>query len=145
MQLLNKILTAVLITAILVSIGIIIYINVTPNPRDRFTEFYILNADGKAADYPRQVKSGEPVELILGIVNREMETVSYSVKIMADTTLVKSIDIGVLPNGGKWEQKISFIPITSGTDQKYEFFLYSGDSNQPHIKNPLALILDVNK
>ncbi len=143
MQLWNKILTAVLITAILISISLIIYINAAPNPRDRFTEFYILNTGGKAADFPGQVRSDEPVELILGIVNHEMGTVPYKVKIMAQTTLVKSVDIGVLPNGGKWEQKVSFIPVTRGTGQRYEFFLYSGESDKPHIDSPLVLILDV--
>ena len=36
-QMFNKIFTAVLAAAILVSIGFIIYINTTPNPRDQFT------------------------------------------------------------------------------------------------------------
>jgi uncharacterized membrane protein len=144
MRVLNWILTAILIAAILVSVGIIIYINATPNPRDKFTEFYILNSDGRAANYPGHVKVDEPVELLVGVVNHEMAATSYHVRITSGNNQVKSIEVGTLPNGGKWEQKISFMPLKSGPGQKYEFFLYSGGSNQPHIKSPLVLILDVD-
>jgi uncharacterized membrane protein len=32
--------------------------------------FYVLNAKGIAGDYPQQVKQGEPIELIVGVVKR---------------------------------------------------------------------------
>ena len=46
---------------------------VSPKVGEGFTEFYILALDGKATDYPEEVK------VTLGIVNHEYRQMSYRV------------------------------------------------------------------
>jgi len=140
---LDKILSIFLAVAIVVALGFIIYLEVTPKEDEKFTEFYILSTDGKAQNYPRQAISGEPVEIVLGVINHEYQTASYQVKIKIDDNEVKEINIDVLNNGERWENKISFIPQTVAKRQKVDFYLYKNDKDEPYLKEPLRLYINV--
>jgi len=74
---LDKILTVILLIAIITALAATVYIIVTPKKGEEFTEFYILGPGGKAADYPTDLSVGEKGEVIVGVVNREYENVSY--------------------------------------------------------------------
>jgi len=78
---LDKVLTVILIIAILTSIGTLAYVITHPKPGEAFTEFYILGPGGKAADYPTNLTIGEKGTVILGIVNHEHRNVTYYVQI----------------------------------------------------------------
>ena len=62
--------------------GYLGYIIINPKPGGSFTEFYILNREGEAANFPGQVVSGESVDIIIGIVNHEYKPTSYRVDII---------------------------------------------------------------
>jgi uncharacterized membrane protein len=142
MSLFDRILSAVLIAAITVCTGIIIYLSVTPSANDKFSEFYILNADGKASNYPYDVKTGEPVKLRLGVINHEYRTVNYRILIKQNGAIIKTVDVGLLPDKQKWEEKVDFTVEGNGKSQ-LEFYLFTDDSSEPHIKDPLTLKLDI--
>ncbi|MDI6811475.1 MAG: DUF1616 domain-containing protein [archaeon] len=74
---LDKILTVILIIAIITALAATVYIIVTPKKGEEFTEFYILGPSGKAADYPTDLSVGERGEVKVGVVNHEYESVSY--------------------------------------------------------------------
>ena len=78
---LDRALTAILIIAILTSIGTLAYVVTHPKPGEAFTEFYILGPGGKAADYPTDLFAGENGTVIIGIVNHEHRNVTYYVQI----------------------------------------------------------------
>ena len=80
---LSKTLSIVLVLAILGAVAALIY-TITVAPEEKFTEFYILGAEGKATDYPTQLRIGEEAPLILGIINREQDTISYQIEIKID-------------------------------------------------------------
>jgi uncharacterized membrane protein len=73
----DKILSIILIIAIITALAMLIYVIVTPKRGEEFTEFYILGTGGKAADYPTSLCVGEKGEVIVGVVNHEYEDVSY--------------------------------------------------------------------
>ncbi len=77
----DKVLTALLLIALLACVAATVYIIVTPKPTEPFTEFYILGPKGKAADYPHYLKRGEEASVIIGIVNHEHRMVNYTVTI----------------------------------------------------------------
>ena len=139
----NRFLTIFLAAAVLIVAGIIVYFYSTPAPKDKFTEFYMLNADGSTAGYPHQVAAGVPVRLIIGVVNHEKLSLSYKVKLVNNGAEIASYDIGRLPDGGKWEQAVAFTPRAAGPGQVYEFYLYTNEGNGPYIKDPLVLWLDI--
>ena len=78
---LDKALTVVLIIAIISSIATLGYVITHPKPGEKFTEFYILGPNGKAADYPTELFVGENATVILGIVNHEYRNVTYYVEV----------------------------------------------------------------
>lgn len=138
----NKILSGVLIAAIILCTGFIIYLSVTPAANDKFTEFYILNESGKASDYPFDVQAGQPVRVVLGVVNHEYRTADYKIQIRQNGAIIKSIIVGPLPDKQKWEEKVDFTVEGSGRSQP-EFYLFKDDGEEPHIKDPLTLKLNI--
>ncbi len=81
MSKLDRILTVILVVAIMASIVALIYIIVTPKQGEKFTEFYILGPKGKASDYPTKLRVGQNATIIIGIVNHECRVVNYTVEI----------------------------------------------------------------
>ena len=77
----DKALLIILVVAILGSIGTLGYVLATPKVGERFTQFYILNMEGKATDYPDVLSVGEQGQVIAGIINNEKELTTYRVEI----------------------------------------------------------------
>jgi uncharacterized membrane protein len=63
------------------AIGTLGYVIATPRVGERFTEFYILGQGGRAEGYPRELAVGEEGRVILGITNREHESMGYEIEI----------------------------------------------------------------
>jgi uncharacterized membrane protein len=104
---------------------------------ERFTEFYILGLSGEAIDYPKEIRVGEEGKVIVGIVNREHEVVSYRMEVMIDG--VKNNEVGsiVLDHEQKWEEIVSFIPDKAGDNLKVGFILYMNEEVEPQLETHL--------
>jgi len=140
---LDKVLSIVLVVAIVGAIGTLGYVIAKPKVGEKFTEFYILGPQGKAEGYPTNIQMGEKGEVILGIVNHEQEEMSYQVKMVLDGVEAElkvwlqeedeqrnliddnTVGIGTLANEEKWEGRLLFEPLTVGEGQKLEFMLFS--------------------
>ena len=120
---LDKILSIILIISIILAISATIYIIVTPKEGEKFTEFYILGAGGKASDYPTNLTIGQSGTIIVGIVNHEYSNVTYNLLVKFNGTTVTSKNI-TLTNGQKWEEPLTFNASTLGKNQKLELLLY---------------------
>ena len=142
MSIFDKILSAVLIAAIILCTGFIIYLSVTPSANDKFTEFYILNENGKTSDYPFDVKAGQPVSVVLGVINHEYQPANYKILIKQNGAIINSVIVGPLPDKQKWEEKVNFTVEGRGKSQ-LEFYLFTDDGEEPHIKDPLILKLNI--
>jgi len=141
----NKIISAVLITAIIICVGLIVYLAVTPQPSERFSEFYLLGKEGKASGYPSQVAAEQPVSIIVGIVNHEGRPSDYAVQIKENDAIIKSVTVGELNDGQKWEQPVEFTLSNAGDSRRVNFYLYKDGAELPRIKDPLVLIMKVTE
>ncbi len=128
----DKLITVVLVMAIVIAIGATVYMVKTSPESEDFTEFYMLGENGKAADYPSQLMVGQKGTVILGIVNREHDSMMYRAEVTIDEEEINGIDSISLDHKEKWEQPVIFAPIRSGTGQKVEFMLYKGDNSEPY-------------
>lgn len=137
----NRVFSIILVVVILGALGSLSYFIAKPKV-ETFTEFYILGLDGKAIDYPKEIRVGEEGKIIAAIVNHEHEVVSYRVEVRIDE--VKNNEVGpfVLDNEQKWEGIVSFTPDKAGDNQKVTFFLYKNGEDEPYLK-PLHLWIDV--
>ena len=129
---LDRILSIILMAAILGAIGTLGYVIATPKVGEKFTEFYVLGLEGKATDYPSEMKVGEEGRVIVGIINREHETVSYRMEVRIDGAKNNEVGPIVLGDEQKWEEIVSFTPHRAGDNQKAEFLLYKEGQSEAY-------------
>jgi uncharacterized membrane protein len=119
----DKILTVILIISIVLTISMTAYVIVTPKEGEKFTEFYVLGPEGKAEDYPTNLKVGEEGEVIIGVVNHEYTNTSYQLEVRLNGTVIDKKSIELMHNE-TWESPFTFRATRAGEDQKLEFLLY---------------------
>ena len=128
----DKILSIILVVAIVGAIAALGYVIAAPKLGESFTEFYILGSEGKAEGYTKELVVGEEGKLVVGIVNREQETVSYRVEITIDGARHGEIGPVVLHHEDRWEREVSFIPTQLGDNQKVELLLYKQGQSEAY-------------
>ncbi|MGB2728529.1 MAG: DUF1616 domain-containing protein [Halobacteriota archaeon] len=136
----DRILSVILIISIILAISMTVYVVVTPKEGEKFTEFYVLGPNGKADDYPTNLKVGEEGKVIIGIVNHEYANVTYPLEVRLNGEVIdeKSID---LTHNETWESPFTFRTTKAGEDQKLEFLLYKNREPEPY--RSLHLWVDV--
>ena len=79
--------------------------------------------------------------MIVGIINREYEPVTYRAEVVIDG--VKNNEVGpvTLEHDGEWAEVVSFTPERGGDNQKVEFLLYR--QGQSEVYQGLHLGVDV--
>ena len=141
----SKIIAGILIAAILICVAAIVYLVVTTQPSESFSEFYLLDQEGRAAGYPSQAVAGQPVSVIMGVVNHEGKPCDYTIQIKQNDAIIKSITVGKLNDGQKWEQPVELTLNHVGDLQKVNFYLFMDNGAAPRIKDPLVLIIKVTE
>ena len=132
-NLLNKILTVVFAVLIVAAIAAIVWLAVVPEKGERFSEFYILGPNGKAADYPSDVQAGSAATVTVGIVNHEHEAAAYHVLVENDNITIGQADNITLSDGQKWEEPVNFTPTKAGDNQTIDFLLYKNEGANPYL------------
>ncbi len=78
---LDRALVIALAASIITAAGTLVYVIAAPQPKERFSEFYILGPGGNVSGYPTLLNVSQPGMLVLGISNHEAAGVSYSVRV----------------------------------------------------------------
>jgi uncharacterized membrane protein len=82
---LDRALSIILVIAILAAIITTVYVIAVPKEGEKFTEFFVLGKDQKAADYPSHIMAGENNTLYIGIGNHEYKNITYTVETYLET------------------------------------------------------------
>ncbi len=77
---LDRVLSVVLVVAILVAIGTAVYVLSVPREGERFTEFFILGSNGTAFDYPDRIAPGQNYSVFVGVGNHEYRNTRYTIE-----------------------------------------------------------------
>lgn len=128
----------ILIFIIIGSIGII-YTIFSPG-NEKFTEFYLLGANGKAGDFPTNLTPSQTGNLTVGVANHEQETANYRIVIKNNDQIFKEENI-TLQNDEKKEIQIKF-KLDQPGQYKIEFNLYKMPNNEK-IYRSLFLLVNV--
>lgn len=80
---LDKLVSWVLLIAVVAAIGLTIFLTQLPPREEPFTEFYLLGNDGIAEDYLYDLRAGRGEPVIIGVTNHEGVATSYVVEVWA--------------------------------------------------------------
>ena len=136
------VLSLLLIIVVVSSVGLIGYHLINPNSSEKYTDFYLLDENGKVFNYPVNVKLGQNVIVTIGLVNKEQEETEYSVEVLMNGTKISDIGTIQLNSNQTWEDTYSYIATKLGTDERLDFVLYKDQSLQPYL-NPLYIWFNV--
>ncbi len=142
-NLLGKVLSVVLVFTVIGLLGVIVYTIAVPRTSDQYTEFYVLNMEGKATNYTDELRPGETGYVILGVINHERQVVSYTIEIQIDGKTSDTVGPMTLEHEEKRESVVEFKPQKIGARQKVEFLLFRDESNEPYLR--LHLWINVNQ
>ncbi len=143
---LDRNLSILLVVAILAAVSTTIFVIAVPKEGEHFSEFYVLGANGKAADYPTLFAPNTSQWVTLGIGNHEYRDVAYTVETHAfnqtfdPVTNTSSIDRELLldsyrvtvPNNQTDEHRVTFRVPNAGYN-KVEFLLFNETVPAPSV------------
>lgn len=111
----------------------------TVMPRQRFTEFYVMNHEGRLLNFPQRLTPGEAFSLRIGVGNFEGRQQEYVLRLPHVT---ESLSVPSLADEQSWETDITlYAPEELGSSYLY-FGLYRPyDLEQPY--RSLRLSIDV--
>jgi uncharacterized membrane protein len=108
------------------------YAMLAPDPTARTTEFYALGAEGLAENYPREVAPGQPMQVRLGIANREGADARYRVEARSGGELLAAAGPLDVADGATWQAPLRYSLPRAGDDQLVEILLFRGDDAAPY-------------
>ncbi|MCE5337760.1 MAG: DUF1616 domain-containing protein [Methanomicrobiaceae archaeon] len=127
----NRVLSIILVAALLVAIGTTVFIVVTPKEGEKFTEFYILGPKGKAADYPTEFMAGTPQTVIIGIGNHEYREVTYTVETFAvESRFDDATNQSTVVSAMLLDRFSVTVPNNQTVEQPYSFRIMDPDTNR---------------
>lgn len=141
----DTILTIILIITVVIAVGMIYYVITTPKIGERFTEFYVLDINGKADNYQTQLNLSSDLNsdatYLIGVSNHEYGVVNYTMRVVLDNAMLSTREI-VLDHNQTWEQNVTMRPskawsgiIPTGTNLKLEFLLFKENNfTEPYRK-----------
>lgn len=77
-DIIDKALVVATVGLLMASGVLAVHIATTPRTGEQFTEFYVLGENGMADDYPTNLTVNETGRIIIGAINREHESVDYT-------------------------------------------------------------------
>ena len=135
-------LMALLLVACIVGAGFgLNYVLNAPRGSDLYTEMYILGLESDIGEYPYEVAPGEVVEVTLGVINNEQQTVEYRLEIIIDNEIYTEAGPFSLDDDREWRQAVSFTPDTAGR-QQVEFRLYRSDRDGMYLSTHMWINVD---
>lgn len=132
MSALDKTIMATIAVFIIVALVSMFYIVTRPLTVEKFTEFYILGPGGKAESYPGHIKPGVEEQVIVGIVNQEHVSATYTAEVRMNGYLKKSLGPRQLSHSQKWEEHVGLYVLEPHEKLKVEFLLYKDRERDPY-------------
>ncbi len=133
----DKILTIILVITMIIAVCSLFYVITAPKEGEKFSEFYILDENGTAENYPSNLTIGDNGTVIVGVVCREHERTSYTVEIgLVNLT-------GERENRTLWRNNFTLehdqlneiifqFNVSDNGTFKLQFLLYIDDIKEPH-------------
>lgn len=119
----DSILNIILIFTMIIAIGMIYFTITAPKISDKFTEFYIIDADGKTSNYSTDLKLGSASYMDVYVSNHEYKYTNYTIQMVLNKNILISKELA-LDHDEIWEGNMTFVPQTEGINMRLEFLLF---------------------
>lgn len=129
---LNKIVKGALLTILIISIILVIYLVVIHNPGQDYTEFYIVDHNNNTTDFPINISQNSVEKIYIGITNQEHQDINYTIKVKKDN---KTVFTNVKTLKDKENLQFPYYldqTKTKGINQTITFELYKNDTDNPY-------------
>ena len=129
---LNKIVKGALLTILIISIILVIYLVVIHNPGQDYTEFYIVDHNNNTTDFPINITQNYVEKIYIGITNQEHQDINYTIKVKKDN---KTVFTNVKTLKDKENLQFPYYldqTKTKGINQTITFELYKNDTDNPY-------------
>jgi uncharacterized membrane protein len=141
------ILSFILILVACGTIGVLVYVIAVPKTGSAYTEFYLLNSQGVADDYPSEIRIGDTESVIPVVINHENRTADYRIEIQIDNDPDDNIDAVILDtidninlyDDEKYQTPAPFTLQSTGDGQKLYFILFMDGETEPYLKLSLTI------
>lgn len=128
---LSSALTIILAIALIVAVAGTVYIALfPPETAPPFTEYYLLNSEGNASDYPTELAPDETGVVLVGITNHEHDVTDYRSVVAWNGTVTQS-DTLTLPDGQTRETRIELTAPAEPGRYNVSFQLYKDGRDTP--------------
>jgi uncharacterized membrane protein len=129
------------------TIGVLVYVIAVPKTGSDYTEFYLLNSQAAADDYPSDIKEGDTESVIPVVINHENRQVDYRIEIQIDNdpndgiapVILSTIENIHLENDEEYETTASFSPQSMGDGQKVYFVLFKDGESDSYLELSLTI------
>ncbi|MFZ7104781.1 MAG: DUF1616 domain-containing protein [Peptococcaceae bacterium] len=143
-NILERFLSFILVLVALGTIAVLVYVIAIPKTGNDYSEFYLLNSQGVADEYPANLQIGETEYVIPVVINHENRQVEYRIEIRTDngdieSVIVDATDNFILDNDEKYEIPVSFTPQSAGEGQKIYFVLYKDGESESYLELNLSI------
>lgn len=132
----DRMLTGVLLLAVIISLGTAAYVIGMPKSNDHFTELYLLGPNGTTSNYTTKFYLGDEKPFTLDIVNHEKRSVTYDLVAHLDSDANSTEvyrDQFTLADNATLEKMINIKPDRPGTNMRLTFDLYAdGNMTAPY-------------
>lgn len=128
----DKIVRVLLILSVFSVLVSVVYVVAIPKTSQNFTEFYILDEDGKAKDYPRILAVNQEGEVLASIINYEHTNVTYRIQVDIDGYVTSETGPITLEQGQKWEGLLTFSSKSPNEKLKVNFLLFRDEQEEPY-------------
>jgi uncharacterized membrane protein len=123
-------LTIFVALSVLFSVSVLVYSLATPEPREDYTEFYLLGPGGTTQGYPTEFSVGQQKPVTVAIANHENHDENYTLVVnLTDGNTSTTLYSGrqTVANGQTVEKNLSLTPDRTGNNMRIDFLLYLDD------------------
>lgn len=135
--------------ALALALSAVVQILVVASPKEFFSEFYLLGAEGYAEGYPYAVSTADELAVTVGVANHERAAHAYRVELWVHDTWrsglgqrLIALDPVRIPVGARREQALRWRMPAAGSDQQVEILLFMDGAAEPYRRLRLWVNVD---
>jgi len=138
----DTVLTVIFGGLLLIAVIATFLVSTVFSAEEKYTEFYLLDANGKLDNFPTELAAGQSGTVLVNIVNHESVAADYRIEVAFNSEVIQRLDDITVADGDTWRTPVNFKAAGIGADQRLRLTLYN--SAGAVYRGPLYLTVNVS-